>query len=234
MRIALAPRRFCNGDLAFNLRQIEKALSEASGRADLLLLGECFLQGFDAFCWDYARDREIALALDDPLWNDIRGLLARFHLDIGLGFLEREGESLYSSYLLLGADGQRRLYRRISVGWKEAIADGHYREGEESRDFLWRGQTFRVALCGDLWDAPERFRTEGVLLWPVYVNFTPEEWRDEEKEYAEQTGKAARRVLMVNSLSDDPVSHGGAFDFVSGAIAARVPYDEESLLIAEI
>ncbi|MBP1587089.1 MAG: carbon-nitrogen hydrolase family protein, partial [Clostridia bacterium] len=65
-------------------------------------------------------------------------------------------------------------------------------------------------------------------------NFSLEEWQEEEKEYAQQASKIARRVLMVNSLSEDPVSHGGTFDLDSGEIRNKVPYDVEDILMVEL
>ena len=43
--------------IAFNISQIEKALSAAQGRVDLLCFGEAFLQGFDSLSWDYETDK---------------------------------------------------------------------------------------------------------------------------------------------------------------------------------
>lgn len=80
-------------------------------------------------------------------------------------------------------------------------------------------------------DFPERFQTDGLLIWPVYVNFELENWPQYEMEYAAQARLAARRVLMVNSISRDPLSHGGAFYFVDGKIEKKLDYDTEGILI---
>ena len=57
MRIALAAYAFKNGDIGFNLSQIERGFKDAHGKADILCFGECFLQGFDALNWDFENDR---------------------------------------------------------------------------------------------------------------------------------------------------------------------------------
>ncbi len=57
MRIGLVSYAFKNKDIAFNIGEIEKVLSETTGRVDLLCFGEAFLQGFDALCWDYDIDK---------------------------------------------------------------------------------------------------------------------------------------------------------------------------------
>ena len=61
-----------------------------------------------------------------------------------------------------------------------------------------------------------------------------EEWKEEEKEHAKQAAKIASRILMVNSLSDNPVSHGGTFDFKEGEILNKLQYDVEDILIVEL
>ena len=92
-----------------------------------------------------------------------------------------------------------------------------------------------LALCGDLWDDPDRFRTEHLLLWPVYVNYTVEEWNSGAlDEYAAQSLLAADDVLMVNPIDSKPENHGGAFYFHNGKTVARIPFDQEGILIVDI
>ena len=81
------------------------------------------------------------------------------------------------------------------------------------------------------WD---KFITNRIVLWPVYVNFSLDEWPQEEIEYAQQAEKISERVLMANSLSDDPVSHGGTFVFKKGIILSKLQYDVEDILIVEL
>ena len=236
MRIGLAAYRCENRNTAFNMSQIRRAMERAEGKADLLCFGEAFLQGFDALCWDYAADRETALALDSAEIGELRSLTLRHGLSLAAGYIERDGDSLYSSCAVLSEGRVVRNYRRVSRGWKEyERTDEHYREGSETDPFRLHGREMKIALCGDLWDFPERFRTDGVLLWPVYVNYTAEEWEQGAlDEYAAQAATAAGDVLMVNPIDRDPVNHGGAFHFRGGRIAARLPFDREDILFAEV
>ena len=92
-----------------------------------------------------------------------------------------------------------------------------------------------MALCGDLWEFPDRFRTDELLIWPVYVNFTVEEWNHSAlDEYAAQAALAAKEVLMINPIDNEPVNHGGAFHFHHGQTIARLPFDQEGILAVEI
>ncbi|MBR1757608.1 MAG: hypothetical protein IJ744_02620 [Lachnospiraceae bacterium] len=105
-------------------------------------------------------------------------------------------------------------------------------------DLLCFGEAFLQgfdALCGDLWEFPERFQTEHPLIWPVYVDYTVEEWNDVAlDEYAAQAALAAEDVLMINPIDEAPVNHGGVFHFHKGQIKGRIPFDEEDVLIVEI
>ncbi len=235
MRIALAPFAFRNGDLPFNLRQVRRGLEAARGRADLVCFGETFLQGFDALSWDFAQDRHIAVSQQSPTVTQLCRWTRELGVDLLLGYVELDGPALYSSCMLLSQGRLLHNYRRISPGWKDPTrANGHYREGASTRPFRYRGREFQLALCGDLWEAPQRFVTQGVLLWPVYVNFSPEQWAAQEPAYAAQARLASRQALLVNSLSQDPPAHGGAYFFVDGRTAARVPLDREDLLLVEL
>lgn len=160
----------------------------------------------------------------------------RYGVSLITGYIEKDGEKLYSSCAVISGGGIVYNYRRISKGWKEySRTDGHYCEGDETGSFCLQGKEMTLALCGDLWDFPDRFRTDGLLIWPVYVNYTVEEWNAGViDEYAAQAALAAKDVLMVNPIDSAPVNHGGSFHFHNGRTAARIPFDEEGILIADI
>ena len=234
MKIGLAVYESRNGDLEFNISQIEKALQAACGSVDLLCFGEAFLQGFDSLSWQFQRDRELAVSRDSETMRRLCELTLRYGTDLLFGYFEREGDSLYSSCAVLEKGKLIHNYRRISRGWKEPEADEHYREGCEAPGFVYRDRRFQVALCGDLWDHTECFRTDEILLWPIYVNYSLEDWAECAQEYAERARLAADRALAVNPLSEEPRSLGGAFDFRGGRIADSLPFDREGILTVEL
>ncbi|MBR5949263.1 MAG: carbon-nitrogen hydrolase family protein [Clostridia bacterium] len=234
MKTAIAQYEFRNGDIDFNLKNMERAIEKASGKADIVVFGESFLQGFDALCWDFDTDKAIAIEQQSETMRRIERMSREYGTDIVFGYFELDGESIYSSCAVIEGGRLTQNYRRISVGWREPNTDWHYKEGNETCEFDYRGQKLMLALCGDMWDMPERFKTNGVLVWPVYINFPLDEWRKMEHEYAEQALLAAGRALLVNPISHDPDSIGGAFCFERGRIEQRLDYGEEGLLFVEL
>jgi N-carbamoylputrescine amidase len=216
------------------MAQIERALKEAAGKAELLLFGEAFLQGFDSLKFDFETDRAVAVSRDSETMEALKRLTKVYGAALLFGYIEREGEAVYSSCALISGGELVHNYRRVSAGWKVPGADAHYREGDDTKGFRFGGEDITIALCGDLWDSPGRFNTGGLLIWPVYLNYTPAEWAEGVlAEYAEHANSVAPRALMINPLDDDPVSYGGAFAFVGGRAAAGTKFGEESILIVD-
>lgn len=236
MVIGLASHTFVNRDIAANIAQIERGLELARGKADLLCFGEAFLQGFDAMNWNYAHDRTIAVTQDSDEIKRLCALTMQYEVDILFGYLEREDDKLYSSCMLIENGRILHNYRRISEGWKYYwITDKHYCEGDKAEDFLYKGQVFRVALCGDLWVYPERFRTDGILLWPVCCNFTQAEWEGQyAAEYAAQAFLAARKTLYVDAIDNDADCPGAACCFENGTVATELHSNTGDILYVEV
>lgn len=235
MRIGLAPYRFINNDVEYNLSQIKKALMDSKGKVDLLCFGETFLQGFDSLTWRYDSDKDVAITVDSEVMDLLRAWSVEFDTAILLGYIEREEDTLYSSCAVLSKGTMIFNYRRISTGWKESsLCDEHYGEGEAVNSFKLGGKDLSIALCGDLWEYPDKFKTDGLLIWPVYINFGLDDWANEESEYAEHAATVAKDVVMINSISDAPVSHGGAFYFKEGKTVVRTGFDSEEVMIIDL
>lgn len=236
MRIGLVSYRCENRNIAFNMGQIELAMKRSGGKADLLCFSEAFLQGFDALCWDYETDKDIALELSSEPFAQLQDWTVHYGISLLIGYIEKDGDKLYSSCAVISDGRIIHNCRRISKGWKESSkTDSHYCEGNETAPFSLHGKNMRIALCGDLWEYPERFRTDHLLIWPVYVDFTVEEWNQGMlDEYAAQACLAAPDVLMINPIDSNPVNHGGSFHFHKGKTAARIPFDQEGILFVDI
>ena len=236
MRIGLVSYRCENRNTQFNLRQIGLAMQRMAGKADLLCFGETFLQGFDALSWKYEEDRTIALERSSEEISRLKQWTVQYGISLITGYIEKEGDKLYYSCLVISNGEIIHNYRRISKGWKEYTkTDEHYCEGTEVKPFQLHGRDILLTLCGDLWEFPERFKTDCLLIWAVYVNYSAEEWENGTlEEYAAQAALAAEDVLMINPIDHDPANHGGSFRFQNGQITARIPFDQEEILVTEV
>ncbi|BCN30988.1 carbon-nitrogen hydrolase family protein [Anaeromicropila herbilytica] len=235
MKIGLVSYEFINNDIAFNISQMEKAMRSVQGKVNLLCFGETFLQGFDALNWNYENDKHVAISVDSEIMQQLCNMTLRYKVDILFGYIEKCEDSLYSTCAVIESGKLIHNYRRISKGWKKYwLTDSHYKEGSDTSEFLYHGHSVMIALCGDIWDYPERFKTNNLLIWPVYVNFTLVEWPQYEIEYAEQAYLAANQTLMINSISENPKCYGGAFNFVDGKIKEKLEHGIENILIVEV
>ncbi|MBE5782388.1 MAG: carbon-nitrogen hydrolase family protein [Clostridiales bacterium] len=237
MKIALASALIIDRDIPFNLSQMEKYMQEAKANgACLVCFGEAFLQGFNALSWQFEKDRKTALSTESEEFAKIKAWSTKIGIDVLFGYNELDGDRLYSSCALIANGELLRNYRRISKGWKEySRTDLHYQEGEIVDIFDYHGKKCVIALCGDVWDFPERFALgEDILFWPVYVSWTREEWENGgKKEYAEQAKRCCPYTLYVNSLCRED-AFGGAAMFANGSIPKELPLFQEGLLYADV
>ena len=237
MRIALASARIVNRDVKFNLSQMEHYMIKAKKNgAELICFGETFLQGFDSLSWFFEKDQTIAISTDSNVFTELCHMSAKYAIDVLFGYVELEGDSLYSSCALISSGKLHHNYRRISKGWKEYTkTDEHYQEGDTVEVFHYKGKKCVIALCGDLWDYPERFDLgEDLLFWPVYVDWTVEEWENGTKvEYAKQAGKCCPNTLYINSICECDAL-GGAACFEKGKVKKELPMNSEGLLFVEV
>ncbi|MGN0629403.1 MAG: carbon-nitrogen hydrolase family protein [Oscillospiraceae bacterium] len=237
MKIALASAKFIDKNVGYNLSQIIKFTDIAKENgANLVCFGEAFLQGFDSLCWNYCADKEMALSTDSDVFKLICEKSKASGVDILFGFIEKDGDKIHSSCALIENGALSHLYRRISKGWKEyGRTDEHYEEGCEVSCFNYCGKKCLVALCGDLWDFPNKFRLgEDILFWPVYISYSRDEWKNGiEIEYAEQALLACEHTLLINSICESD-AFGGCFEFADGQAVSSVPMGKEDILITEI
>ena len=86
MVLGLVSYKFINNDIEFNISQIKKAIRE-SKNIDMLCFGETFLQGFDAFNWNYNHDIEIAISNDSDIMKRLEQLSLDSNIDLAFGYL---------------------------------------------------------------------------------------------------------------------------------------------------
>ncbi len=237
MKIALAPVTLINRDISYNVNQIKKYMQIAKEQnAGLICFGESYLQGFNCLSWNFAEDKNIAVSVDSPIFKEICSLTKQIGVDLLLGFVELDDEVIYSSCTLISAGEVLHKYRRISKGWKAfSVTDEHYGEGNAVDSFLYQNKKCVIGLCGDVWDYPERFsQGQDLFFWPVYVEWTEEQWLSTEKgAYANQANACCKTTLYVNSICHNE-TNGGAALFENGKVKAEMPMGTEQLLIVDV
>jgi len=242
MKIALASAPVKTGNIEFNMASMIAAMRDACGKADVIIFGESVLQGFDSLCWDYEKDKQMAVSLTDAPIQKMREAAKENGIAVSFGFVERGENVLYSSQIFIGADGEIvDVFHRVSIGWKEYTkTDDHYREGDFFKRFEYGGKIFAVGLCGDLWTdgRPEEMKALNaeVVLWPVWCDYTAEKWNTAIKhEYAEQAALCGKRVLLVNPFCADEnavdCAVGAGVHFENGKIVAEHPAGTPGVVI---
>lgn len=245
MKIVLAAAPVKTGAVAYNTAAMVQTLRECRGAAELVVFGESVLQGFDALTWDYETDRTIAVTQEGAEIMALRDAAKSHNVALSFGYIERDGDALFSSQIVIDAAGAViHNFRRVSVGWKEFTkTDAHYREGDRFEKFRYGGKTLAIGLCGDLWTEgrPEEMMAlnADVVLWPVWCDYKAGEWNTSTKyEYAEQAALCGACVLLVNPFCTDPgvtdAAAGGAACFKNGSIVAELPSGQSGYLTVEV
>ena len=244
MKCALAALGFINENIPYNKQVIMDTMAKYSKKADIVIFGEAFLQGFYATTFEVEHDVKIAISQDAPVFKEISNAAKAHNIAVSFGFIEKAGDCFYSSQITIGSSGEIvDIYRRVSPGWKLPEAGGQYLEGDGFHTFSYMARTIAVGLCGDLWfdeNISELNRLHpDVIFWPVYTDFNYNEWNTSMKyEYAEQVSKLNGKILYVNSVcldkDEEEIARGGAVLFVDGKIEKEIPSGEEDILFVEV
>lgn len=243
-RLGLCVQLSEEGRVSSNLARIWDMAVQARQRGlDAIFFGEAFLQGFDSLAFQPEKDRGLALALSSGVIISIRQAAIHHKLAIGFGFYELDGSSIYSSYLVVGEDGQTLChYRRISPGWRYPDAPACYREGKDLIAFPLKGRSLGLVVCGDLWedtlmaDMKSLCQAADALLWPVHCDYPLEDWENGIRaEYVSRTRLVDLPVLFVNNLHTAPDrARGGAYRWQKGQETASLPAGQAGMLEVSI
>ena len=123
MKCALAAVGVLNGDVQHNQRVMMNVMKGCSGRADVVLFGEAFLQGFYGATFEVAHDRQVALYRGDAILQEIGRAARTYAIACSFGFIEKDGDSFYSSQMTLGQYRTIRRQRRRCLFRHLLLAD---------------------------------------------------------------------------------------------------------------
>lgn len=243
MKIGLAVTEFFTNKIDKNIEQIDLAAIEAKNQGvDLLCFGEAVLQGFFTLNGDFERDKKIAVSLNSSPIEKIKEIAEKHSVALAVGYLEYESGSIYSSYLVVDKTGHIiNNYRRVSEGWKEPLWDSRYKEGAKFLPFIFGGKKIAAGLCGDFW-TDDKFLSAlqvlnvDIILWPVFIDSSYSEWETTAiSEYADQSAKVGKQVLLINSiLNEENIACGRAVYFKDGKISSGLDFGKSGILVCDI
>lgn len=221
MRVALAVNEVTR-DPDVNLAGIVALARDAARQgAELVVFPEAAPTGL-LNVDDPARDLPLGQEIPGPFAAVLGGTAHELGIHLAVGMLERSGDRLFDTALLLDPRGSITLqYRRITPGWHGARASravyGHGEGVEVARTAL---GSVAFLLCGDLFDDSLVARVRSLrpdwLLVPMARCFDDgsadqSRWdREELPQYARRVALAATTTLVVNYLAP-PELEGGAF-----------------------
>ena len=244
MKCALAAVGFINENIQHNKNVIIETMVKCSNKADIVIFGEAFLQGFYGATFEIEHDEKLALSQNDLIIKEICSVAKERRIAVSFGFIEKAEDCFYSSQITIDSNGTIiNVYRRVSPGWKEEFANEQYREGNEFHIFSYMDRKIAVGLCGDFWFDENVSKVKqllpDVVFWPVYTDLNCNEWNTSMKyEYADQADKIGGKVLYVNSVCKDKdeeeIARGGAVLFIDGKIDREIPSGKEDILFVEV
>jgi len=225
---------------------LEMAAAAVGQGAEMVLFPEAALTGLINDD-DPELDLPLGEEIPGPLVNLLSSAANQNGIWLGIGLLERDGERLYDSAVLLDPQGRIALkYRRISPGWHGTKADPRvYCHGNELPFAETPFGRLSFLICGDLFDDEIAQGARGLkpdlVLVPFARNFEDGSWdagrweREERGAYAERAKVIGSYVAMVNYLSEIDGAFGGAM-IVSpkGDILCELSPGVSGILVGEI
>jgi predicted amidohydrolase len=240
MIVGLSMSKFINNNIASNISTCISLIKKAKENSvDLILFGEAFLQGFEALEWVAEKDLLLGIERQSNKLNMLRKYCRKMDIALGIGYIEREGSTLFSSYLVINKKGNDLInYRRISKGWRLEKSDNNvYMEGTTFYVFDFMDHKITAGLCGDFWIDEVIYKLPkdiDTVLWPAFVRYDKNEWTVEEfKNYIEQSKKICKNIFFVNSICEgkESFAYCNSFAIINGKLKASMEQGKEDLLI---
>ncbi len=155
IKIGAAQFEARDGDKAYNLGRIDALTHQAAAEgAEIACFHECSIPGY-TFIENLARAEIVALAENVPQGPSIGRLIemaGTHQVAVGAGLVERDGDRLFNSYVVVTGDGVAARHRKIHAFISEEIACG---EGYTVFDLL--DTKFGILICYDV-NLPENVR----------------------------------------------------------------------------
>ena len=106
MKYALAAVGFINEDIEYNKAVLAGTLRKCAGRADVVIFGEAFLQGFYGINFIAKHDTAVSISRDDMIIREICSMAKEYTIAVSFGFIEKDGDVFFSSQMTIDKNGQ--------------------------------------------------------------------------------------------------------------------------------
>jgi len=195
LRVALAQIPVEDGNLERNMRLAEEAAYQAaSQKANLLNLPEAADWG-----WLYRQARRDALPIPGKYTDFLAGLAKRHRMWISAGCLERDGDKVYNSAVIIDRTGRIVLkHRKIST--LEELTKHLYDQGraEDIKTIDTEFGRIGLTICADNFNLknPQRVADLGawLLIAPHGFAAEPDKLEQNSKDYQKHIGKVAAKT----------------------------------------
>jgi predicted amidohydrolase len=195
LRVALAQIPVEDGNLEHNMRLAEEAARQAaSQKADLLNLPEAADWG-----WLYQQARRDALPIPGKYTDFLAGLAKQHRMWVSAGCLERDGEKVYNSAVILNRAGHIVLKHR-KINTLEQLTKHLYDQGraEDIKTIDTEFGRIGLTICADNFNLkiPQRVADLGawLLIAPHGFAAEPEKLEQNSKDYQKHIGKVAAKT----------------------------------------
>lgn len=233
MKISICSILSHDCDFEYNFNEIKRCVERSN--ADLVLFGEAVLNGFNGINFNYEEDIFKVYSLNSFELTKIRELALKNNRAIGLGFYENEKGGIYSTYMVFDKLGEVILkYQRKSKGWRTEDACSDYREGNNLKTFEFMGSKIGVMVCGDFW---EDYLLDEIVdmdydvdffIWPVHIDYTDLEWKDEIFDYRKRTEILEKPVFLIDNGHEN-VEKNRLYVFRQGKVLSETNEKENFL-----
>ncbi|NUT20961.1 MAG: carbon-nitrogen hydrolase family protein [Hamadaea sp.] len=238
LRIAACQTPEILGDVDAALTCVEDFARQA-GDADLLLFPECFLQGYLV---EAAHLNRYAVDLRSAEFAAVRRRLAGIEATLVIGLIERAGDCLYNTAVVLDRGDLSGRYRKTHLVAGESI----FQPGADYPVFDRRGVRLGINICYDAQfaEAAAAVAAQGaeVLLLPaqnMMRRANAEIWRDRHNEIRKQrvreTGMWLFSADVTGERDGERIGYGPTCAISpDGDVVAQVPLLTEGHITVEV
>ncbi|MGN4052506.1 carbon-nitrogen hydrolase family protein [Pseudomonas sp. SM4] len=143
MRLELVQMAARDGDTAYNLERILRAVADSAPGCDIVMFPESSITGF----LDHDNIARLAEPVDGASVQTICAAARQHDVAVVVGLIEREGERFYNTTLLITPEGVALTYRKTHLWVGEP---GLVYPGDRFTTVQWRGVRIGLLICYDI------------------------------------------------------------------------------------